>query len=54
MIIICWHSCGFLLNIRQPQDNSHLFLSNYRLRRKRYIFLIFTPIFNIKYDIHFH
>lgn len=25
MIIICWHSLGFLINFRQPQDNSYLF-----------------------------
>ena len=45
MIIICWHSLGFLINFRQPQDNSYLFRRKYRLRRKRYIFFDFNTDF---------
>ena len=54
MIIICWHSLGFLINFRQPQDNSYLFLKKVPFAPQAVYFFAFTSIFNINFDIYFY
>ena len=57
MIIICWHSLGFLINFRQPQDNSYLFFEESTVCAASGIFFCFLHrflIFNINFDIYFH
>lgn len=54
MIIICWHSLGFLINFRQPQDNSYLFLKKVPFAPQAVFFLLLTSIFNINFDIYFY
>lgn len=47
-------SCGFLINFRQSQDNSYLFLKKVPFAPQAVFFLLLTSIFNINFDIYFY
>ena len=46
--------CGFLINFRQPQDNSYLFLKKVPFAPQTVYFLPLILIFNINFDIYFY